>query len=262
MSLPDLTPETLAKANFRGPVRFYDGAKGWARQDWECVDEPRFTYAWQREHSKDKGRQFYMVDGNEVADFAEAARLLALPPPPDSPDELRKAEIDEFQFSPKLAGRPTRALSESRCNGDAGPFGTVRAWLQRADHGWHVGINRLAEKETKAGKDWQLWLYNAKSAANESYRAMYLFAADRVKDTNLKCALGTRCRDCPILQEIEAALIAERRGPPPFGPKEIDDADIDAVKYWTCMGHVLTTDHQQIYDGMVLSTKDDREQMF
>jgi hypothetical protein len=258
MPLADLTPEALAKANFRGPVRFYDGAKGMARQDWECVDEPRFTYAWQREHSEDKGRQFYMVDGREVADLAEAAKLLALPAPADSPEELHKAEIDAFKFSPRIAGRATRALSESHCNGDAGPFGTVRAWLQRAASDWHGGINRYADKQVKAGKEWPRWLYNAKDAAQESYRAMYLLAADREKDTDLTCALGTRLRDCPILQEIEAAMREERGNP----DRVVDDADIDAVKYWTCMGHVLTTDHQQIYDGMVLSTKDDRERTY
>ena len=48
---------------FRGPVRFYDGRKGMARQDYECVAEPRFGYSWQRENRQDKGRQFYTVDG-------------------------------------------------------------------------------------------------------------------------------------------------------------------------------------------------------
>lgn len=169
------TAAELAEKKFCGPVRFYDGRKGWARQDFECIDEPRFGYVWQREHSKDKGRQFYIVDGEEVSSLDEAARLLALPPATDSADALYKAEIEAFKFSPKVGGA-TRALSEARCNADAGPFGTVRAWMRRADNAWHQGINKFSMGETKQGREWASWLYHAKSAAHESYRAMYLFA--------------------------------------------------------------------------------------
>lgn len=251
-----ITVEALAAKQFRGPVRFYDGAKGWARQDFECVDDPRFGYVWQREHSKDKGRQFYVVDGTEVASLDEAAQKLAQPAAKNSPDAIRQAEIDAFKFSPKVGGA-TRALSEARCNADAGPFGTVRAWMCRADNAWHQGINKLSDTERKAGSDWPSWLYHTKSAAHESYRAMYLWAQDRHADVDLKCALGKRCRDCPILQQVEASMVeASKRD---RFPAEIDEADIDAAKTWTCIGHILTTDHTQVYDGMFLSTKSDRD---
>jgi hypothetical protein len=85
--------DDLKKAKFRGPVAFYDGARGMARQDFECVDNPRFGCFWRRENSKDKGRTAYMVDGCEVADLDEAARLLALPPDPDSPREKRNQRL-------------------------------------------------------------------------------------------------------------------------------------------------------------------------
>jgi hypothetical protein len=147
----ELTIEALKAAEFRGPVKFYDGRGGMARQDFECVAEPRFGYFWQRESRKDKGRQAYMVDGREVASLDEAVKLLALPPSPDSPDEKLKAWREEFMASPKLAGRATRANSEARCNADAGPFAMQRAWLQRADHPWHVGLNRFSDLEREAG---------------------------------------------------------------------------------------------------------------
>lgn len=235
----ELTPEALKKAEFRGPVRFYDGAKGMARQDFQCVEEPRFGYCWKREDRNDRGRQAYMVDGKEVADLEEACRLLALPIDPESPDALLRREIDEFLDSPSLNYGATRALSEARCNADGGPFGMMRAWMQRAGHVFHVGVNAHADRLRKATDRWPSWLYRVKSAAYETSRGMLLFAADRKEDTGLKCALGRRCRDCPILQDIEAAMV-EGRTRKPF-PREIDDSDIDAAKVWTCIGHVLST---------------------
>ena len=77
----------LSKGQFRGPVKFYDGRGGWARQDFQSMAEPRFGYAWQREDRNDRGRTWWMVDGKEVADFDEADRLLASPPAADSPDQ-------------------------------------------------------------------------------------------------------------------------------------------------------------------------------
>jgi hypothetical protein len=41
-------------------------------------------------------------------------------------------------------------------------------------------------------------------------------------------------------------------------PREIDDADIDAAKAWTCVGHVLATE-ARVIDGAYLTTKEDRE---
>ncbi len=255
----ELTPKALAEAKFRGPVRFYDGAKGMARQDFQSVDEPRFGYFWSRKDRKDRGRQAYMVDGKEVADLDEACTLLAEPVDPDSPDQLLKREMDEFSASPSLNYGATRALSEARCNADGGPFGMMRAWMHRAGHVFHVGVNAHADRLRTARAEWPSWLYRVKSAAHETSRGMYLFAADRDKDTGLKCALGKRCRDCPILQDIETAMVASRTSKP-FS-YAIEDSDIDAAKVWTCIGHVLSTG-QDIVDGGFFSTKRDREDHF
>jgi hypothetical protein len=251
-----LTFVPSAEAKFRGPVRFSDGAKGMAQQDFECIDEPRFGYTWRREHRKDHGRQFYTVDGREVFSFDEAAKLLAQPPDPESPNELLRRHIDEFSFSPRVGGA-TRALSEARCNADAGPFATMRAWMRRADSAWHGGINTLSDTAHRSGAPWPSWLYHVKSAAHEVGRLMYLFAADRDNDQDLRCALGTRCRECPILKQIEDSMIAASKRD--RFPAEIEDVDIDAAKSWTCVGHILTTGHEQVIDGVFVSNKRDRE---
>jgi hypothetical protein len=252
----ELTIENLSSAKFRGPVAFYDGRGGMARQDFECVDEPRFGYFWRRETRKDKGRQAYMVDGKEVTDLAEACKLLAHPPASDSPAETMRRSMEEFHASPKLNYGATRALSEARCNADAGPFGMVRAWMHRAENAWHRGMNAFSDSERKAGREFPSWVYDGKNAAHESSRAMYLFAADREKDTGLKCSLGITCRECPIFNQIEKSM-TEARTQGPFA-QAIEDSDIDAAKFWTCMSHILTTQDHRVIDGTFLSTKDDR----
>ena len=250
----ELTTDALKKAEFRGPVRFYDGRGGMARQDFECVAEPRFGYFWQRENRKDKGRQAYTVDGKEVENLDEACRLLADPPAADSPDVLLRQSIDEFHASPPLNYGATRANSEARFNADAGPFGMVRAWTQRADHPWHVGINTLADEARKTGEAWPRWLYQTKTAAHETYRGFYLFSRDRETASGLMCARGVKCAECPILQQIETSMVAARTA---RFAREITDADIDAAKVWTCISHLLTggTD---MHEG-AWSTKEDRE---
>lgn len=252
----ELTEKSLAEAKFKGPVAFYDGRNGMARQDFQCIDEPRFGYFWQRENRKDSGRQSFMVDGAEVESLEQAAAILASPPRQDSPSELRRQSMDEFQSSPRLNYGATRALSEARCNADSGPFGMVRAWMHRAADAWHGAMNAFSDTERKAGRDFPFWIYHAKHAAHESYRAMYLFEADRKSDTGLTCAFGTSCRECPILQQVETTMI-EARTREPF-PKEIEDTDIDAAKTWTCIAHILQK-NQNFIDGAMFTTKADRE---
>lgn len=252
-----LTEDGLKAAKFRGPVAFYDGAKGMSQQDFECVDEPRFGYSWRREHRGDRGRQFYTVDGKEVADLAEACRLLALPEDPQSPRARMRQMVDEIHGSPRLNYGGTRANNAARMNADAGPFGTVRAWMSRADNAWHGGINAYADDEHKAGRDFASyrWLYNAKHAMHESYRGIYLFAAERVKDTGLQCALGKKCRACPILKAVEQSM-EQSKTRTPF-PSAVDDEDIDAAKVATCIGHILQ-EKAEIIDGAFFSTKEQR----
>src|SRR3546814_6213184 len=127
------------------------------------------------------------------------------------------------------------------------PFSSARAWNQRAGNAWHNGINSFSDTERKAGREWPRWLYQIKSAAYEVFRLQYLWAADSEKDTGLQCALGKRCRDCPILQHIEQAM--EDRRTKPMGilpPREIYDTDIDAAKTWTCIGHILSEKAEEI----------------
>ncbi len=254
-----MNAEKMSKGKFKGPVRFYDGRHGMARQDFESIDNPRFGYAWKRENRNDRGRQWWMVDGTEVADFAEADRLLSLPPDPNSPDEVRRRQFAELDNAPKINGC-YNALSEAKCNADAGPFGPLRASMQRMGHGWHVGLNRHSDSERKAGREFNHGLYNAKTAAFELHRGMYLFESDRTTPggTGLKCALGKRCDKCPILREIGNAIV-ETRDAERFGRPEIEDFDIDAAKVLTCISHILQEQPNGFFDGAFFSTKADKE---
>lgn len=251
-----MTPEELKGATFRGPVRFYDGRKGMAQQDFECVAEPRFGYSWRRESRHDKGRQFYTVDWTEVADLEEAARLLAEPPRSDSGAETHRRSIADFKAAPKLNYAATRAQNMAEMNADAAPFGQVRTWLHRAGNAWHQGINRYSDYERQGGRDFPFWLYRAKDAAHESYRLIYLFEHDLKEDTGLVCVMGTKCRSCPILQSVEAAMIAARDNE--RWPSPIEDSDIAAAKAWSCITHVLTSGTDPV-DGAFLMNKRDRE---
>jgi hypothetical protein len=246
---------TLSKGKFRGPVRFYDGRKGMAQQDFESGDEPRFGYAWRREHSQDKGRTFYMVDGKEVADLEEAARLLASPPDPESPAEQMRREFEDR--GPAVNGC-YNAKAEARCNADVGAFAMVRASLQRVGNPWHNGINRYSEEERAAGREFPHMLYNAMSSAHEAYRLMYLWKRDRKADTHLECRLGVKCRECPILRNVEQACV-DRRDAERLGTPDLSDDDIDMAKTWTCITHMLQeTPGGYLSEGMVTSA-DDRE---
>lgn len=258
MSL-ELTVKSLEDAKFRGPVAFYDGKNGMARQDFECVEEPRFGYFWRRENRNDRGRQSYMVDGAEVRNLAEACEKLGLPPDPDSPRETRARERAEFMASPKLIGQATRAQNEAECNASAGVFGQVRAFMQRAGNAWHQGVNAYSDLERAEGREHPHWPYNAMSAAHESYRGVYLFEQDGKQDSDLRCARGVRCRDCPILVAIEKRMLASRssREGGPF-PSAVEDGDIVGAKVWTCIAHVLSEGDKYLLDGMVFSTQDSR----
>jgi hypothetical protein len=228
-----------------------------AQQDFECIAEPRFGYTWRRETREDGGYQFYTVDGCEVTDLDEAACLLAAPPDAEGPRTGRPREIGKLEASPKLKHGATRALSEAKCNVNAGPFGTIRAWLKRIDTAWHQGINTYTESQRKAGAkfDDYSWLHDAKRSVHEAFRLIYLFADDRKTDTELVCALGARCRECPILVSIEAAMIKARDNP--RSAIDIDDADIAAAKAWTCISHILRSGTRP-YDGVFVASYRDR----
>lgn len=255
MSAPALTAEALRAMKFRGPVKFYDGRNGWARQDFVCVDLPRFAYAWQRENRSDKGRQWYMVDGDEVATLEEAAERLKLPPNPNSRAEIERPEIDDFKFAPQLEYGASRAGNVAWCNASAGPFATLHSMMDRAENAWHRGINQFSDAERQAGREFPHWLYTVKSGAHELSRAMILFDMERKKDEGLRCALGVTCRECPILRTIEQAMIAARSDK---WPSHNDDADIDGAKAFTCVGHILSSQGNPV-DGVYFSRKEDRD---
>lgn len=244
----------MSEGQFKGPMRFYDGRNGWARQDFVSMDEPRFGYAWQRENRKDKGRTYYLVDGAEVSDLEEATRLLSLPPDPESPDERMRLDFEDR--GPKL-GPCYRAKWEAPCNADVGAFAMVRAAMRRVDNAWHVGINRHSDAEREAGRPSPNALYSGKHAAHESYRLMYLWRADRAKDTGLQCQLGVRCRDCPILSSIDKAC-EEDRTREKFGHPDMEDDDIDMAKTWTCITHMLQEMPGGYFGGGMLTTEADR----
>jgi hypothetical protein len=252
----NVTADILAKAKFRGPVRYSDGRNGMAQQDHECVDNPRFGYSWRRESRKEKGRVFYTVDGVEVGSLDEAARHLLRDPDPQSPRERMKALLAE--------GPAERQRRHAEMDGEHfmrdGPFGMLMASYTRSNNAWHSGINRYSDTLRERGEPFPHWLYAVKSGTYEMARVMRLFAADRMKDTGLKCALGKACRECEILATIEATM--EERRTSPMGilpPSDIDDSDIDAAKAMTCVGHVLSSDTEiHVAEGIVW-TKEDRE---
>lgn len=258
MTIASYTTEQLQKAKFRGPVRFADGRKGMAQQDFEWPENPRFGYSWRREDRSDKGRTFMTVDGAEVATFEKAIELLAAAPDPESPRERMRAFIGRSPEERQLRHIENDAENNMR----AGPFGLGNAAMGRVSYPWHHGINAYAEMQRKDGKDYDAyrWLYRAKDAANESYRLMYLWKADRKADTGLKCILGKVCRQCPILKTIEEHMLAGRQQRPGslLPPYDVLDDDIDMAKTWTCITHAMADGGNLHWEG-ILHTKEDRE---
>ena len=201
-----VTADILAKAKFRGPVRYADGRNGMAQQDHECVDNPRFGYAWKRDNRQDKGRVFYTVDGVEMPDLETAAKHLQAEPDPDSPREALKRLMSETP-----AERQARhAQMDSEQFMRNGPFGMLMASYARSENAWHNGINRYSDILRQRGEPHPSWLYATKSSVFEMARVMKKFAADRSEDTGLRCAMGKSCRGCEILKTIEATM-EERR---------------------------------------------------
>lgn len=251
----NLTVDAIREAKFRGPIRFADGRNGMAQRDFESVDEPRLGYAWRRENRKDKGRQFYTVDGSEVASIEEAIAKLMEPPAHDSLREIEKRYFEERKDWPVTEGH-MRVPDAARNFADAGPFATLAAWYGRVENAYHQGINKWNDSERGAGREFVHWPYNAKTSLFETKRGLLLFERDAASDTGLKCALGTKCRSCPILTTIKDQMDAAKLGP--FS-RDYDETDVNAVKVWTCIAHILQTRPNEFFDGGFFSTKEDRE---
>lgn len=125
---------------------------------------------------------------------------------------------------------------------------------------WHVAINQHADNQRKAGKDDYHWLYDAKTAAQEVPRLALLFDHERngklkkvhrqcshsklqeVVDNHLTCCLGVECRKCEHLLDLEKAKLTPDQ--------------IDWIKAWTCMGHILSNGGDHAGEGFILTTDD------
>jgi hypothetical protein len=232
--LPPTDPEDLRRLKFRGPVRYFDGAKGMARQEYEWPRNPRFGYAWARTDHKDKGSIVYTVDGADCPGIQEAVRRLGEPPADDCPSAILKRAFTDPQWALE---------NQVGIFTTYGPFGGVKASYERAGNAWHGAVNIIAEEARAKGQthDDIAWAYRAKDLGYEAPRMFYLFRTDRAKDQQLVCARGVRVRACGYLQTLEAKMIAAREQRPGalIGPPDVLDDDIDMAKAWTCITHIL-----------------------
>lgn len=127
------------------------------------------------------------------------------------------------------------------------------------DHEWHVAINRYTED--KHGDDWPSWMYDAKTMAQEVPRLALLFEKERtgtlcktfrrcsccseqkhVIDNHLTCALGKKCRECPILAGLDKA--------------ELHPEQRDWIKAWTCAGHIMANGGDRAGTGFIMTVDD------
>lgn len=134
----------------------------------------------------------------------------------------------------------------------------------RIDHEWHVAINKhtTALREADPQSEWPRWMYEAKDAALEVPRLALLFKNERegkldktfrrcsccpdekhVVDNHLTCCLGVECRKCPHLMGMEKAALTPEQ--------------IDWVKSWTCVGHILANGGDVANTGFII-TEDDK----
>lgn len=128
-------------------------------------------------------------------------------------------------------------------------------------HEWHVAINQHNDNQRRDGKEWNRWMYEAKSMADEVPRMVMLFKRERegrlsqthqqcsmqapvpVPNNHLSCCLGVRCSECPELLALEKI---ERCTPD----------DIDAAKAWTCAAHIVSKGGDPMNEGYILDVSD------
>ena len=129
-------------------------------------------------------------------------------------------------------------------------------------HEWHVAINNHSDEARKGKKDYPKFMYEAKNMADEVPRMAMLFERERknslpsthkqcsqqaaipVPDNHLKCCIGVKCKECPILISLEKI---ERCTP----------EDIDMSKAWTCAPHIVSSGGDAAGEGYLM-TVDDR----
>lgn len=132
---------------------------------------------------------------------------------------------------------------------------------RNANHEWHVALNKY--NDVREG-EFRHWMYEAKRGAEEQPRLAKLFRAQRegtlpkvhqqcslsapveMKENNLTCSLGVRCRECPHLMALAEA--------------KMEVADLDEAQAWTCVGHILqeigSGKHVDTSEGMVMTDSD------
>ena len=131
----------------------------------------------------------------------------------------------------------------------------------RAHHEWHCAINRFHyPDDTGPGLEHRSWMYEAKDAQAEVRRLPRLFQLERtgalrkqhvqcsmsdpvpVADNHLTCCLGVECRKCPELLALES---------PKLSPEQVDE-----IKAWTCVTHIISKGGDQAREGYILTTDD------
>lgn len=112
----------------------------------------------------------------------------------------------------------------------------------QVEHSWHTAINDFVQ--TVTDKDWRPWMYEAKTIADELPRLTYLFELERVgKGDHLTCCLGVKCKTCPELVALEKMV-------------NVTVEQIDTVKAWTCISHVMSKGGDVMREGYVLTEND------
>ena len=141
--------------------------------------------------------------------------------------------------------------------------------MKRLDHEiqykWHVILNK--SQFGASSKDYQEWLYDAKTIADEVPRLAMLFELERtgtlpkihqqcsmsepfpIIDNHLSCCIGRKCKECPYL-----LILNDMECPP---------EQLDFIKAWTCATHILTEGaiHPNKFDdseGYILTVGDRR----
>jgi hypothetical protein len=136
----------------------------------------------------------------------------------------------------------------------------MNSFFRQTDNAWHRAINAHAHL---GGPDFPHWMYEAKTAAGESERLPKLFERERlgmlskvfrpcaccsngkhVVDNHLTCCMGIECRKCPHLLALDACT-------------DLTPEQIDTMKSWTCIGHILSKGGDPMNEGYIL-TVDDR----
>lgn len=134
---------------------------------------------------------------------------------------------------------------------------------RRVHQEWHVSVNRLHYDGDKWNEVRRDWMYEAMSAHDAVRYLPGLFRRERlgelrkvhqqcsmsapepIVDNKLTCCLGVACKECPALLALDASKVT---------PEQLDE-----IKAWTCVTHIVSEGGDKAREGYVLTTDD---QMF